>query len=237
MPAYPSTPAWAYPLVRSLEFRTQIAIGQNGTEQRWALTPGEERWTISYPRLRLADRDVLLAFFDAAKGAYAGDIVFTFAGTPYVVHFEEDRLRAVEAKQGRWNVTVSLRTVTRAADVGALPADFPVLSTGARVQLPYTHEHGFETISVRTEGARYSYAHRTAAARTWSAGGTVLTDAEAAAIWDMFRLARGRWASFAFTDPDSAVRYATCRFASDTLEWRYNAKNNNSVEVQIQQIP
>jgi hypothetical protein len=72
--------------------------------------------------------------------------------------------------------------------------------------------------------------------RTWTAGGGALTDAEAAAIWSMFKLACGQWRSFGFTDPDSSTRYASCRFAADSIDWRILGPNQNAVVVTIQQL-
>lgn len=237
MAAYPLTPAFGYPVVRTLEFRTQILEGENGTEQRWALATGEERWALTYPRLTLTQRDTLITAFDAAKGSFDQTLEFTFNGTTYTgCHFDSDKFSAVENRIGQWAVNVTLRQVSRAADTGELPADFPALSTGSKVQIPFTHEHDFLNETVRTEGGRFAWNRKATAVRRWSAGGTVLTDAEAQAIFDVFRLAGGRLKTFGFTDPDSAVRYASCRFASDSIEWRYVQKGVSAVQVQIQTV-
>jgi hypothetical protein len=237
MAAYPLSPMWGYPLVRTLEFKTEIATGENGTEQRWALTTGEERWTLTYPRLTLAQRDTLISAFDAAKGSFDQTLTFDFDGATFAdVHFDSDRFSAVESRLGQWTVSVTLRQVVRGADSGTLAADFPVLLTGARVQLPYTAERSFDNVTARTEGGRFAWYKRATPLRTWTAGGSVIDGNEAQAIFDQFRLAAGRLKTFQFTDPDSLVAYPNCRFASDMIEWRYISKNINEIRVQIQQF-
>lgn len=238
MPAYPtSNPAWACPVVRSLKFQTGIAQGVNGTEQRWMLTTGVESWNLPYPHLSVAQRDTLLTLFEASKGAYAQTLTLSFAGTDYTgLYFDGDSLAFTETDPNVCAGAVKLSTVVRLADAGTLAADFPVLGTGARMQRPYSHTRTFDTAAVRTEGGRYAYPRRAASLRTWTAGGGALTDEEAAAIWSMFKLAGGQWQSFGFTDPDSATRYANCRFASDSLDWRILGPNQNSIQATIQQL-
>jgi hypothetical protein len=238
MSVYPtSNPAWSAPVVRSLKFQTGVGQGVNGTEQRWMLSTGVESWSLPYPHLSVAQRDTLLSLFESSRGAYDQTISLTFAGTVYAgLFFDGDSLEFTETDANVVAGTVKLSTAVRAADTGALPADFPVLGTGARMQRPYTHGKTFDTSAVRTEGGRYAYPRRAASLRTWTAGGGALTDAEAAAIWSMFKLACGQWRSFGFTDPDSSTRYASCRFAADSIDWRILGPNQNAVVVTIQQL-
>ena len=228
---------WSYPLTRTLEFDTRIGQGDDGTEQRWPLHTGRESWALTYPRLTLAERDILLAFFEACKGSFDQAFDFVFAGTTYTgCYFDADKLQVVERNPLQWSASVTIRQVTRAADAGSLPADFPALASGARLQRPYTLEWNFDTVAVRTEGGRFSRYRQGAPFRIWSAGGAVLTDDDAVAIWDMFRLARGRWATFHFADPDSLTEYTSCRFAEDKIERRYLEPRVNAVDVTIQQF-
>lgn len=238
MPAYPtSNPAWQTPVLHSLKFSTGIATGINDTEQRWMLSTGVESWSLSYSHLTVAERDTILALYEACQGAYAQTVNLYFNGANYTgLYFDGDALSFTETDPNLFAGTVKLSTVVRAADSGSLLSDFPVLSSGARMQRPYTRGKTFDTASVRTEGSRYAYARRTASLQTWTAGGAMITDAEAAAIWSMFQLACGQWRSFGFTDPDSGIRYPNCRFASDSLDWRILAPNQNSVQPTIQQL-
>lgn len=237
MAAYPTSPAWSYPLTRTLEFETRIGQGEDGTEQRWPLHTGRESWMLSYPRLTLEERDILLAFFETSKGSYDHTFDFVFAGTTYAgCHFDADRLPVVERNPLQWSASVTIRQVTRASDVGTLPADFPALTSGAMMQRPYSHERTFDTVAVRTEGGRYVWYRRGTSLRVWSAGGPALIDDDAAAIWSMFALARGRWGTFHFTDPDSLTEYTSCRFAEDKIERRYLEPRVNAVDVTIQQF-
>ena len=237
MPAYPITPAWSYPVIRTLQFATRIGRGEDGTEQRWPLHTGRASWTLSYPRLTPAERDILLAFFESSKGSFDQTFDLSLNGTTFTgCHFDADKFAVAERNPLQYSATVTIRQVTRAADTGSLPADFPALASGARMQRPYIHERNFDTIAVRTEGGRFTRYRRSTSLRVWSAGGPVLTDADALAIWDMFRLARGRWATFHFTDPESLTEYTSCRFAEDEIEWRYLDPRVNEVEVQVAQF-
>ena len=235
MPNYPAI--LQYPITRSVTFQTRVVIHEDTTEQRWPLVVGSESLALNHSNLTLAERDLLIACFEDATGDHDQTVdVLLGAEALNGYHFEGGELSFTERKPGRWETQVTLRKVARAADLGALAADFPVLASGARVQLPYTHGRGFDNVIVRTEGGRYEHARRATSLRTWSAGGPCLSSADALAIWNHFSRARGRWKAFGFTDADSGVRYASCRFASDTLEWRYVGPGHHAVETRIQQI-
>ena len=240
MSAYPATLAsgrtWSSPLVRSLEFETRIMAGANGTEQRWPIHAGRESWQLTYTGIPSADVSTLAAFFDSMKGSFDGTFDFVFQTVTYPGCFlDVDQFSAVEKSGGKWDIALTVRQAKRAPDAGSLGSDFPALSTGAATQLPYTVGREFSTVSVQTEGGRFAWYNRGTVVQSWSAGGTSLTDAEADAIWSYFALARGRYAAFAFTDPESLVRYPSCRFAADTLERHYLSRNQNSIEAQIRQ--
>jgi hypothetical protein len=238
MPTYPTTnPAWATPIVVSLEFDTQIVTGKDGTEQRWARHPGKQSWVLPYGMMTLAQRDILLTLFETCKGAYDQTLSLTFGGTTFAgVYFDADALSFTESKPTQFEGSVTLRQVSRTRDSGSVPTDFPALATGAKMQLPYTHSRTFNTVSVKTEGGRYAYPNRDTSLHSWTVGGSVLTDAEAQAIWDCFRYSRGRWASFGFTDPDSTTRYDTCRFGADKLDWHILGAGVNSITSAVQQL-
>lgn len=236
MPTYPVDPMWSFPVTAALEFDTAIATGKNGTEQRWMRNTGRASWSLPYPSLSLAQRDTLLAFFDAQKGSKEL-FDFPFLGTTYAdCYFDQDELAATESESTVFSLDVRICKVVRSADTAALGADFPTLASGNRMQRPYTHARTWDTVSVRTEGGRFAYSKRAATLRTWTAGGSVLTLADAQAIWDHFSRSQGRFKSFGFTDPDSDVRYANCRFASDRLEWKFVDAGQHSIQTQIQEL-
>jgi hypothetical protein len=236
--SYPTSPMWKNPVTRTLAFDTGIITGKSGHEQRWMRSPGGvESFLLPYTGLTLAGRDTLLSTAESAKGSYDQTVSLVFDGNTYSgMHLDLDTFPFTESSPLVWGGTVKLSTVARAADSGSMPSDFPALSTGAITQLPSTPTRTFDTSSVRTEGARYSYAKRASGLRVWTAGGTAITKTEAQAIWDMFRLAGGRWRSFNFPDPDSGVVY-TARFAADSCQWVYSGLNAHSLVVSIQQIP
>lgn len=235
MSAFPSSPAFSYPVTARLVFETRIFTGKNGTEQRIQISNGKASWDLSFPQLSITNRDILLGYFEDRKGS-ALQFDFTFLGTTYTgCYFDADRFSAVETAPQSSAVSLRICKVTRTAEAGTLATDFPVLSTSARLQRPYTHERAFDTVAVNTEGGRSAYSKRTADLRTWSAGGPVLTTTEAQAIWTMFSLAGGRYRTFAFTDPDSATRFTNCRFGLDAIEWRMLDAGLNSLQVTVQE--
>lgn len=238
MPTFPTSPMWSYPVVRALAFETRVYAGKNGVEQRSMIHPGRESWTLAYERLSLAERNTLIAAYEGVNGPEQ-TFDFPFLGTTFAnCYFDADQFTAVENAPTVIQVpSLKICQITRAADTDALPADFPALSTsGCPLQLPYTHMRTFDTVSVLTETGRSANAKRAASLRTWTAGGPAITFDEAQDIWDMFRLAGGRFRSFGFTDPDSGTRYANCRFGSDTLEWRMVGAGHNAVQVTIQEL-
>lgn len=238
MSSYPTSPAYSFPVTRRLEFATQILAGRDGTEQRWMTHAGRESWDLAYPRMGLAERDTLLSFFDASLGAGAEGIGFTLLGAAFTgCYFAGDTLSFTESDPTYYAGVVKLAQVVRAPDAGAVPSNFPLLANGCPMQRPYTHAHVWDTAAVQTEGGRYVRSNRTIPLRTWTAGGSAITMAEAQAIWDMFRFCRGRYHSFTFTDPDSGTQYTNCRFGADKLEWLMPEGGHSSIRVTIAQVP
>jgi hypothetical protein len=235
--AYPTTPAWSFPVTRTLNFQTLIGQGDDGTEQRSMIHAGRASWMLSYPRLSLTERNLLIAAFETATGSVDQTLSFTLLGVTYTgCYFDADRISFVEQEPTIYTGTVKLCQVVRAPDTGTFPSDFPALANGCPTQRPYTHERGFDNVAVQTEGGRYAYYRRATSLKTWSAGGSAITNAEAQSIWDMARLAGGRFRSFGFTDPDSGVRAANCRLASDNIEWRMVDAGQNAITVTIQEL-
>ena len=241
MAAYPATlpsgATWRVPFTRTLEFRTKIGRGLDSTEQRWAETCGRERWTLTYRDLVVTDRDAIFASFETAKGDFDQTLSLTWGGTTYSnVYFQDGKLDAQESdKPARSSMKVVLCQLYRAADTGTL-GTFPLLSSGARVQLPYSYSRAFDNVSVETDGGRYSYYNRASSYRTWTVGGPFLLDTEAQALWDFFRRARGKLTTFAFVDPDSGTSYPSCRFGSDQLDWTINGRDNNALQTTVEQF-
>jgi hypothetical protein len=234
--AYPTSPAFAYPLTRSLEFKTRIVTGTNGTEQRWSETAGLEYFDLMYPHLTLTERDILLSTFNAAKGAYTQDITWSLGAESFTgLYLDGDKITATERTANIWEVKTRLCQTARAPDTGTLASDLPALDSGARVQLPYTHERDFLTTAVQTEGGRFPWYNRASQRRFWTVGGPNLSDADAAALWEHFSRARGRWGAWTLTDPDSGSTY-TARFDQDRADWRYVGVVQNALELRAVQI-
>lgn len=235
MPNYPNPPNWRFPVSRTITFDTEIITSDSGVEQRTSRSNGEETWSLPYSGLTLAQRDTLLTAFDTAKGQYASDITLTFGGVAFTgLAFDADELSASEDEEG-WSLTVKLRKSVRVADQGVLGA-FPTLEGGHVAQLPFTHTRSYGSVVVKTEGGRYSYSRHAYPNISWLVGGTCLTAADATAIWNHFLLARGRWATFTFRDPDDLTEYGSCRYAADELTLTYRGPGEHSITPVIQSL-
>src|SRR5436190_57492 len=115
MSAYPTSPAWNVPVTRTLTFNTSIFTGDDGTEQRSMIHAGRASWLLSYNRLTLAQRDVLMAAFQTAKGSFDQTLTLSFLGTTYTgVYFDSDELSFVENEPTVYSGSVKLCQVQRA---------------------------------------------------------------------------------------------------------------------------
>ena len=241
MATYPdplnSGATWRTPLKRTLAFQTGLVRGQDTTEQRWSITPGEESWELTYQDLISSDRDQLLTFMESAKGPFDSTLQFVFSGTTYNdCFFDLSHVQFTEQKQGSLSdAKIVLRQVRRAADAGS-PGSFPVLSSGAVTQLPYTLGRSWDVVAVRTEQARSAFYNRATGLRSWTVGGPLLSDADALALWNHFRKSHGKLTTFSFTDPDSGTVYSSCRYGSDAVDWIYNGPRQNQMVTTVEQF-
>lgn len=225
------------PLVRKLEFQTGIARGLDTTEQRWAITPGDESFQLLYQDLSTTERNQLLTFLESTKGPFDDTWDFVFQGVTFShCYFDFDKIDFLEqAVTGLSTAKIGIRQKRRAADTGTL-GTFPVLASGARMMLPYTHGRTWDVVAVRTEQNRSAWYNRSTGLRSWTVGGPTLIDADAQALWDHFRRARGKLTTFTMTDPDSGSTYPSCRYGSDSLEWQYNGPRNNQILTTVEQF-
>lgn len=234
---YPTSPAFEWPVRRTLEFRTEIHVGEDGTEQRTAITAGEAKFILTYPRLTYAQLGLLVTFFEACKGAFDSTISFALNGTTYTgLHFDADTLNATDESANRYASTVTLRQPVRAFTAGTIAAAFPALTSGAAMQRPYGYSRTFATTSVSTEGGRFAWYRNGTSYRGWTAGGPNVSDTDADAIWLQFALAAGRLKEFAFDEPETGDTYDHCRFADDLIERVYLGPDSNSIQTRIQEI-
>jgi len=113
-------------------------------------------------------------------------------------------------------------------------ADYPALSTGAVVQVPWSFSRRFETSKNDMEtGQRYAWSNRATAKRTWTVTYSDITDAEIATLKAFFDSVSGRLGTFGFTDPKTGTYYAAARFDTDSFERKHVSKNHSSLSLTV----
>lgn len=116
---------------------------------------------------------------------------------------------------------------------------FPILSTGAYIQRPYTIKHEFITLvhEMQETGYVWTDAQRPVRVRVGEFTFPALTDAEYAWLKHFFEDdARGRYETFSFTDPEG-VLWPVCRFDMDELQGSRVSPNVNTCKVTIREVP
>lgn len=115
-----------------------------------------------------------------------------------------------------------------------MPA-FPAFSAGESVHLPYRQEWDVLNASNKMpHGYQYAYNLRAAAVKRWEINFS-LSDVDLATLKAFWDTVKGAYDEFTFTDPDTAVTTAKCRFEQDALDTKYVGPNENLVMVQIQE--
>lgn len=228
------------PLVRRVEFNTDVAMFQNGREQRFATRRPLNRLSLPYPEVSSTDVTSLESFINSAKGAYdvAGSLTVG-SDTWADLALEGDGITVTEADAKLYSTSLKLRQVKRASYTPPSPgSSYPTFSAGVVAQRPYVRIRRFFTQANDMEsGLRYSWAwfggglstFPTGALMSWELTYPVMTDADVATLENFFAGQWGRLLHFSFTDPDSGTTYANCRFGMDGLEITKNAPNLNAV--------
>ena len=95
---------------------------------------------------------------------------------------------------------------------------FPSLSTGAVTQLPAAKAFQFHTQVLRyCDGSEQRFPVFANAVRRWEINLVKVTEAELSALEEFFRAQKGRFGTFAFTDPWTGNVHAQCAFAHEEL--------------------
>ena len=98
-------------------------------------------------------------------------------------------------------------------------AGFPKLKTNAVAQYPATRTFQFRNQALRfVDGTEQRYRDAAGALHRWEIRLAELDEGEMAALENFFTGNRGRYASFAFTDPWDGTVYANCSLASDDMD-------------------
>lgn len=231
-----------YPLRIRYSCLTRVHRATNGAEQRYAVRAPMVEMDLTYRNLSQADTDAIRTFFDAQKGMFDSSWDIAFGGNTYTqMRFPEDRLQWQETLPNRW--TTRIRCSGFHPAIVNPPATFPALSTGAVTQRPWGKRRTYETNYSDLEvGVRHAVAMRGGGFAGFPAGPSIawdlqypsITPAEAGQLALFFLSKNGRLGTFDFTDPDSQVLYAGCRFASDDLDVQYAGYNHCSAAVSVE---
>jgi hypothetical protein len=113
---------------------------------------------------------------------------------------------------------------------------FPVLSAGVSVHLPWTRETVFRNAHAeQNHGGRYSYNERALPLMRWTMSPSSLPDADIATLRNFFLARGGAYEAFDFTDPETLVTHAKCRFAMESLDVRHTGPDENAVTIVIEE--
>jgi hypothetical protein len=233
-----------YPLRLTYRCLTRVAAGQNAAEQRWAVRGPLVEMDLSYRNLTATDQGAVQTFHDSQKGAYDSTWTIAIDGATYTkMRFLGDELRWEETLPNRW--TTRLKALGVPPAVVDPPATLPALPSGAVTCRPWSKRRTYATNYADTEsGVRHALAMRGGGLTNFPTGPALAWDLQfrnvrPAFVTDLvkFFLAKnGRLGSFSFTDPDTSVAYAGCRFGSDDLQVEYVGYNNCATSCVIEKL-
>jgi len=230
-------------LVHKLEIRADIQQFRSGAEQRYAISGLLNSFSIGLSNLSWDELSSLRSFWILQKGAYDSlwNIQLTDPLTkterPYLyMAFQDDEFSYSEQKARRFSVTLNAaQTVgeTVTVDPGA---DFPLLATHAKWQMPSTSALEFKTDRNDLEaGKRISYYAWPEPLRKWNLDFPIITDDELKAYCTHYLNQGGPVNDFHFSDPDLNETYEHCRYAPGGLTITRRYPNCNRLQLAIEQ--
>lgn len=240
-----------YPLARSINFLTTVNVFLDDSQQRWREHTRLESFDLTFNNLKLADLNLILAFWRSMRGPDHTDWQITIDGVTYLnCTFAEDSLSYSEADEypELYSLQVSARQAVQAAPRTSVdPGAFPTFNAGMRFQRPLSATLEFRTTinEMPDSGDRIAHAERTTSivactpAHTnlfsWDLQYPCLDATEAAALETHFLNAEGRYAAFTFTDPLGGVHAKVC-YGMDSLRWQYSGPGSYSTRVLLQEV-
>jgi len=115
-----------------------------------------------------------------------------------------------------------------------MPAEFPLLKTGAVAQYPATKTTQYSTFVVRfMDGSDQRYRQYTPTLTRWSIKLNLLDEGELHALEQFFASQQGSFGTFSFTDPWTQTVYPNCSLAQDTLPFQLTEKSQGTVSVVV----
>jgi len=229
-----------YPITRTNTLPVGVQKFLNASEQRFKRGAPLGSFELNYSLLPAADRDSLKAFYATVKGSFDNTWQFTLVNTYTTCMFTEDGFSSVEQQPNLYSVSLRFRQIIKGGAVSVAGSSWPVTSTGATSQRPFT-----QTVQYRTTGndnptgMSYDYAwwgsgltgFPTRGLMRWKLEYPSLSDADMAAFEAFFVAMNGRWSTFSFTDPDSASVYTSVRFDQDAFVYKYLDENHASTTI------
>ncbi len=226
----------------SLVIRCDVKHFRAGKEQRFAVSGLLNSFRLPYSNLTWTEVAQLRDFVITQKGAFDSSWSITLkdpatgSNRSYAnMAFDSDAFEYTESAPGRYSVSLSAsQTVGEAVTVSAV--SFPLLSTGARVQLPNKIGLRYQTLRNDLEcGKRIAYYTWSTPLRTLSLEFGNITDTEVQNYVGHYVGQGGPLTSFAFTDPDSGTTYSVCRYSPDPIQLTRVSRNNNRLTMAIEE--
>ena len=236
-----------YPVVRTVQFMTDISINLNASEQRVRMRPALHRFKLSYRDVNATETANFKSFYDTQKGTFDSTWDFTLDSTTYSsMAFEDSDFKVTESPS--WPLLYDFelnarQTQNRGVTTAAQASAFPALANGLRAQLPYIQTRRFAVArNDNPMGPRYAWnwfdgvsPFPSSALMGWELHYPVLSDADLATLEGFFRNQWGRWGQFSFTDPDDTSTKTHVRFDDDALVINYLGPNQTSVVLKLLQ--
>jgi hypothetical protein len=241
--SYPLSPALQSGFTHALQIRADVKRFRSGKEQRYAISGLLNSFKLAYQHLTWSEVVGLRDFFISQKGAFDSSWSLTMRDPATLsdrsyenMAFDSDAFEYTETQTGRYSVSLAAsQTVGEAVTVDPQAA-YPVLSTGARVQLPNRVGLRYQTLRNDLEcGQRIAYYTWASPLRTMNCEYGLITDAEVQSIVTHYLKAGGPVHPFSFTDPDSGAVYAVCRFSPEPITITRISPNINRMTVGIEE--
>jgi len=241
LPTVHGTGAALYPIPRSNTIACGVQKFLTGAEQRFKRAASLASFQLKYTGLFAGDRDRLKNFYATTKGAFDSTWSFSLTNTFGACTFLDDAFQSVEgARPNLYDVTLNFRQTIKGGAVAGAGTNFPVLSTGATSQRPYTQVVRYRTVkNDNPTGRRYAFAFYNSGLTgfpvrglmSWKLEYPAITDADMATLEAFFVAMNGRWQTFSFTDPEDHVVYNKVRFDMDAIIYNYVQLNQASTTI------